>query len=97
MSEQQPHALRLASFMEAFRTSSHEVDGTPLHTAVAAKLRGQHSNCEALRGALLLLMQHFPTDSDMSEAGWSREQIDAACRAHEVASATLAAIAKEQP
>lgn len=44
------------------------------------------------RDALELLMKHYPTDSDMVEAGWSRSTVSAACDAYDKGRAALAAI-----
>ena len=40
--------------------------------------------------ALARLMRTFPTDSDMTEAGWGAKEIDEACAAHDAARAAFA-------
>lgn len=52
-----------------------------------------------LVGALTGLCRVFPTDSDMQEAGWEADEVNAACDAYDIAKAQLAAYhaMKEQP
>lgn len=42
-----------------------------------------------LRTALTQLMRHFPTDTDMAEAGWAQHEINEACDAHDAARSAL--------
>ena len=40
---QEPKALRLAELFDGFRTSSHAIDGKPVHQLAAAELRRLHA------------------------------------------------------
>jgi hypothetical protein len=51
---------------------------------------------EKLAGALLAMVQHFPTDGDLIEAGWTSVEVELACTAHDTGKAALAAHAKHK-
>lgn len=84
----------------------YALHGEPLRnrfTALVQAGRRDDAGCAELRAnarlmaaaptlakALTKLMQHFPTDGDMHEAGWTMDEINAACDAHDAARAALA-------
>lgn len=49
---------------------------------------------EQMAAALLAMVQHFPTDTDMVDAGWGPVDVERACVAHDSGKAALAAHAK---
>lgn len=56
----------------------------------AAELAIAHdAEVERFRDALTGVVRNFPTDGDMHEAGWTLQEIEAACAAHDVAVAAL--------
>lgn len=59
--------------------------------AEIVRLRAEN---EALRSALLRLMQNFPTDSNLADAGWLGSEIDEACEAYDHAKAVFDAARK---
>ncbi|UIS65429.1 hypothetical protein [Acidovorax phage AP1] len=52
---------------------------------------------ECLVKALERMCRHFPTDTDMEAAGWSRAEVDAACDAYDHARALIAKARHEPP
>lgn len=48
------------------------------------------------REALTRLLQVFPTDIDMAEAGWNSREIDDACNAYDAAQSALRTIKSEE-
>ena len=73
-------------------------DGGDIRTAVVLGFDSEENQANALLiaaapellEALAELMRNFPTDFDMTEAGWDRSDIDKACSAHDKARAAYA-------
>jgi len=65
------------------------------HGAVVKERDELASRVREMEGATTLLLRHFPTDTDLIEAGWSFTDTEVAMKAHETARAALAS--KEQP
>lgn len=62
----------------------------------AAELRRLERMNAELVEAVTRLLQNFPTDGDMAEAGWDGLEIEAACQAYDRARAALTSATKEQ-
>lgn len=49
-----------------------------------------------LEAALIGVLRHFPTDTDLMEAGWASKDINDACDAYELGKAAIAARKEQQ-
>lgn len=76
------YGLEAITFVSDFKKAQ---ESAPSESDALALLR------EA-RDALALLMQVFPTDGDMVQAGWNAREVDDACNAHDSVQATLSKI-----
>ena len=88
-------AEELASQLDNYTTSNKRVLVNWSNDA-AAMLRRQSSEIERLEarvkeleGGITQLMRNFPTDFDMTAAGWDGFEIESACAAHDAARALL--------
>lgn len=59
------------------------------HNAFKERKRSEEAEVKRLREALTSVLRHFPTDTDLMEAGWTPREVEEACSVHDAARAAL--------
>lgn len=80
-----------ALFIEAARALKRQTSLLPLPAEPVARSE------PSMREALIRLLRSFPTDTDLSEAGWDRPDIEEACNAYDFAKSAIGKPVSEGP